>query len=71
MNAFVIFGGAGGVVAVLGAIVMVGRGVFRQVGATEDNTAALKELTAEMQKVQGTLAGHETRIAVLEDRIRR
>jgi hypothetical protein len=71
MNALIVFGGAGGVVAIVAAVVAVGRGVFRQVGATEDNTTALRALTAELQQVKSTLTGHETRIAILEDRIHR
>lgn len=66
-----VFGGVGGILAALGAVLVVGRGIFRQVTATEDNTQALKDLTAEVHGLKGTVGGHETRLAVLEDRDRR
>jgi hypothetical protein len=49
-------GGAG---VFVGAMVTVMRGIFRQVTATEENTAALTKLTS-------TLQDHETRISRLE-----
>ena len=71
MSALVILGGGGGIVAMLGAIIVIGRGIFRQVNATEDNTAATKELTAKVENLVHGFNGHEARIAVLEDRTRR
>jgi hypothetical protein len=68
MNPLVIFGGIGGILAALGAVVVVGRGIFKQVNATEDNTAALRDLTDEVKGLKTTVNGHETRITVLEDR---
>lgn len=71
MTVLVVLGGGGGIVALIGAIIIVGRGVFRQVGATEDNTQAIKALTDEVAKIRHNINGHETRIAILEDRGRR
>jgi hypothetical protein len=71
VNAFVVLGGAGGVVAALTAVIVIGRGIFRQVSATEDNTDALKALTGRVEALSQTTNGHETRLAVLEDRVRR
>jgi hypothetical protein len=71
MQAFAIFGGAGGIVASIGAIIIVGRGVFRQVSATEDNTRAVRELTGRVESLFQLHSNHETRISVLEDRIKR
>jgi hypothetical protein len=71
VNTLIILGGGGGVVALLGGVVVVGRGIFRQVTATEDNTDALKALTGKVENLSQTASGHETRIAILEDRVRR
>jgi hypothetical protein len=68
---FIAAGGAGGFVVLLLFVVGIGRGVFRQVNATEDNTAALKDLTAQMGNVLSQLSGHEARLQVLEDRTKR
>lgn len=64
-------GGLGGLVILLTAIVVIGRGIFRQVNAIEENTAAIKDLTKNVTEIKGMLAGHETRISVLEDRMKR
>ena len=45
---------------------MIGRGIFRQVTAIEDNTQALERLTCQGRRLTGTTNGHETRISVLE-----
>lgn len=71
VNTFVVLGGTGGVLAALTAIAILGRGVFRQVTATEDNTEALKVLTGKVEALSQTTNGHETRLAVLEDRVTR
>lgn len=64
-------GGIGGILAVLTAIIYIGRGVFRQVNATEQLTSAVAELSKTVRELQGTLGSHETRITVLEDRLNR
>ncbi len=66
MSTFVILGGTGGALAALAAVITIGRGIFRQVSATEDNTAALNALSAKVDALAGTSSGHETRISVLE-----
>ena len=68
MTPLVVFGGVGGILAVVSAVVFIGRGIFKQVSATEDNTEALNKLTNKVEALTGTVNGHETRLAVLEDR---
>lgn len=71
MNALIAIGGIGGLIALLSAIIIIGRGIFRQVNATEDNTEALNGLSAKVEKLSHTANGHETRLAILEDRVKR
>lgn len=75
MGALIMLGGAGGTLAVLSAIVVVARGIFRQVSATEDNTDALNKLTGRVESVatiqQRDHTDYERRLAVLEDRAKR
>lgn len=71
MKAFEAIGGFGGLVVLITAIVVIGRGIFRQVSVTEDNTDALKELSQQMEKLTGDYQSHEIRISVLEDRTQR
>lgn len=71
MTWLIAFGGGGGLIVVLSAIIVIGRGIFRQVAATEENTSAVKDLTKGMGEIKAMLSNHETRIAVLEDRLKR
>jgi hypothetical protein len=71
MKDLVAIGGLGGVVVLLGAIVAIGRGIFKQIRATEENTQAVRELTGHVARLEALYNGHETRITVLEDRIKR
>lgn len=71
MDALVILGSCGGVIAAISAVVVIGRGIFRQVSATEDNTDALNKLSSEVKGLSQTSSGHETRLSVLEDRVMR
>lgn len=71
MTVLIVLGGGGGIVAVIGAVIVIGRGIFRQVNATEDNTDAVKELTAKVERLMHGFNGHESRLAVLEDRLKR
>jgi hypothetical protein len=64
-------GGFSGVVVLLSAIIVIGRGIFKQVSATEDNTVAVNKLTEKVTHIEGMLSNHETRLAILEDRIKR
>lgn len=70
-NWLVAAGGFGGLIVLLSAIVVIGRGIFRQINVTEDNTTALRQLTDEMTQIKTIYQNHETRISVLEDRIKR
>lgn len=71
MGALVVVGSCGGVIATISAVVVIGRGIFRQVSATEDNTTALKDLASEVKALSLTSNGHDTRLTVLEDRVMR
>lgn len=71
MNALIAIGGFGGLVVLLSAIIVIGRGIFKQVSATEDNTNAVQDLTRTVSEIKGMLTNHETRITVLEDRVKR
>lgn len=71
VDVLVVLGGTGGVLAALAAVITIGRGIFRQVNATEDNTDALNKLSAEVAGLSRTSNGHETRLTVLEDRVMR
>lgn len=64
-------GGLGGVLVLLTAIVVIGRGIFRQVNAVEENTDAVKNLTTEVTNLKTVYNNHETRISILEDRVKR
>lgn len=71
MTILAALGGVGGILAVLAAIIVIGRGIFKQVSVTEDLAEAVKGLTTAVSEVQRSINGHETRIAVLEDRLKR
>jgi hypothetical protein len=59
----------GGLVVFIGAIWAVVRGIFKQVGATEDNTDALNKLSGEIASLQKTVNNQGERIARLEGRV--
>jgi len=71
MNWLIAIGGLGGLVILLSAIIVIGRGIFKQINATEENTDAVKDLTRGMTEIKGMISNHETRISVLEDRVKR
>ena len=71
MNTLIAIGGFGGVVILLGAVIAIGRGIFKQINATEENTVAVKDLTSHVARLENLYNGHETRITVLEDRLKR
>ena len=68
MNVLIAIGGVSGVVVLLTSVVVIGRGIFRQVNATEDNTRAIKELSGKVDTLSSGYNGHEIRLTVLEDR---
>lgn len=63
-----ILGAIGGVAAFGGGVWVLVKGIFRIVSSTEDNTDAIKNLTAEVQKIGTRINGVEVRLAVVEDR---
>ena len=71
MNSLIAIGGLGGIVILLGAVITIGRGIFRQVNAIEENTTAVKDLTKGMSEIKAMLSNHETRLSILEDRVKR
>jgi hypothetical protein len=56
----------GGGVVFIGAVVAVIRAIFKQISATNANTAATQELSKQLGSVNGRLDNHETRISHLE-----
>lgn len=71
MDVLAIMGGLGGILLLLTTIIVIGRGIFRQVNATEENTAAVRELAASVAELKNMYNDLNTRMAVLEDRIKR
>ena len=71
MSVLIAIGGLGGLIVLLSAIVVIGRGIFRQVNATEENTTSVRDLTRGISEIKAMLSNHETRISVLEDRAKR
>jgi hypothetical protein len=71
MIVLTVLGGSGGLIGLAAVLVVIGRGIFRQVNATEDNTAAVERLSGQMETIARTLNDHDTRLAVLEDRMKR
>ena len=55
----------------MNTLIAIGRGIFKQISATEENTVAVKDLTAHVARLENLYQGHETRIAILEDRVKR
>ena len=64
-------GGVGGFITLMSVIVLIGRGIFKQINAVEDLTGAVKDLTIEMTNLRNMYNNHETRISILEDRVKR
>ena len=71
MTWLIALGGGGGMIVVLTAIIVIGRGIFRQISATEENTSAVRDLATQVSHLREVYNNHETRIAVLEDRAKR
>lgn len=71
MSVLIIISGFSGLVVLLSAVVVIGRGIFKQVNATEENTTSVRELTKGISEIKAMLSNHETRISVLEDRAKR
>jgi hypothetical protein len=72
MSAVAILGSLGGIIAFIGAVVLVIRAIFKQIGAVEDNTRTLKEIKAILMDDPSTgRMGLVTRFRLLEDRVNR
>jgi hypothetical protein len=71
VNVFIAIGGISGLVTLLAAIIVVGRSIFRAVSSLEDNTSATRDLTEQVERLKNSYQSHETRISILEDRIKR
>lgn len=71
MNILIALGGSSGVIVLLTAFIVIGRGIFKQVSATEENTVAVRELASSVGELKNMFNNHEVRIAVLEDRATR
>lgn len=61
----------GSIIAFLTVVTIIVRAIFRIVNATEDNTEAVKNSTKSINEILTRLNRHESRLAVLEDRIHR
>lgn len=65
---FTILGSLGGVTAFIGGVFIIVRGVVHQTQVTRDNTAALDRLTRTIEKLDGVVDDHTTRIVRLESK---
>jgi hypothetical protein len=61
-----VLGSLGGVVAFVGAVWVVVRAIFRQSGATKDNTEAVDRLTSSVDKMNGEFHHLSERVSRLE-----
>jgi hypothetical protein len=68
---FLALSSLGGVCALIGGGYIFLRGVFRQIDATKENTAALKNLTGKLEKQDGEIDDIKIRLGILEDRAKR
>ena len=66
-----VLGSLGGIIALLTLIFVIGRGIFKQISATEDNSETLSRLINEVSSLKDQFSRFETRIAILEDRMKR
>jgi hypothetical protein len=71
MGGTVILSSLGGIIAFCGAVIIIGRGIFRQTEAVKANTKALEALPEQINKLIIRLDGHDIDIAVLKDRMKR
>lgn len=66
-----ILGSLGGVIALLTLIFVIGRGIFKQISSTEENTQTLNKVLSELEAMKAQVSRNETRLAVIEDRQKR
>ena len=68
VNVILVLGSCGSALIFVLAILAIGRSIFRQITATEDNTKAVEKLTETIGHFDQRVSNLEIRIAVLEDR---
>lgn len=61
----VVLSSVGGVIALVGMVVVLGRGIFRQVDSTERNTLAITELTEVVGKMRDQMNTDHARTEIL------
>jgi len=66
-----ILSSAGGVIALITAIIYVGRSIFKQVDSTDRNTTAINDLSTNLKNIMDRLNIVERDVAVLKDRDKR
>lgn len=71
MTATLILSSAGGICAFIAMITLVIRAIFKQVNATEDNTAAVRDLTDAHKTLTIRITNLEYKVGILEDRGKR
>lgn len=71
MYTLAILGSLGGIVAFIGGVWVIARGLFKLVASTDDNTTVLQELSGKMDAITFRVNNAETDIAVLKDRVKR
>ena len=59
----------GAITIFIGALVATTRAIFKQVHTVENNTAAVRSLTAKLEEANTTVISHEHRITILESRV--
>ncbi len=63
-----LLGALGGLAAFVAGVWALLRGIFRNIGATQDNTRALRQMSDRLEQLGQTVNGHGERIARLEGR---
>lgn len=71
MTVGIVLSSLGGVVAAIGFIAVIIRGIFKQVNATEDNTIELAKINGTLSTVSSQLVTLERRLSLAEDRLQR
>lgn len=71
ITVFTVLGALGGLVAFGAAVFTVVRAIFRQVGATEDNTSALRDMRGALDRLDTAVRTQGERISALEGGLKR
>jgi hypothetical protein len=64
MSALIAAGGIGGIVAFVGAVWILARGIFAQVAATKDNTDTLRDLAKDFKNLNGRVVYIEGHLGI-------